>query len=236
MAELPEIPNLDLGAPTANHQVPAEAVAKKPPAPTAAKAPAKPAAKAPAEAVASPAPDVPMEIKEPEPLDEVLQQSTELAVHLAHLEELINGISSQHNDLQDEMHAGFAEMRAVAGSTTEIDKKDKVAGAEQELWRQAMAERLDLVEENGRRVVSRATVGLMLAVVQSLLIVGLVAFLLKGPGHPGAGSSPDTGASYLNAPAKTDSVSSIPGTRAPEDAPAPPADLLKGAPKKKKKH
>jgi hypothetical protein len=216
MVELPEVPNLDPKGPST---------------------PQRPAASAKASASPASAPQKPgPEPKGPEVLDEVLEQSTELAVHITHIEELINALRSSHDDLREEMHAGFAEMRANTEAAGADGKKESVAGAEQELWRQGLNERLDLVEEQGRRAAAKGNLGVILAIAQTILIVVLLALLATGRGHGNPVAGADSGASYLNAPAKTDSVATIPGTRPPDDAPAPPPEAAKGSLKKKKKH
>ncbi len=146
----------------------------------------------------------------PDSVEEVLQATSEQALRLAHLEDLLQGVQQTVTDLRDEMHAGFVELRAVA---------EKKTGKPGEGTREILSDRLDGVEAQTSRAGSRTALLLTVAVLQAVL-TAVVLFLVM---HKDATAEPEN------------ILPALSGAPAEVEKPAPPVEDPKAAPKKPKR-
>jgi hypothetical protein len=193
MAELPAVPNLDPNAPAVE---PAPVTAPETPAPAhkavtdpvirgrpaaASDKGARPVA-APVKPPASPPPDgPPSEVQDS--VEEVLQHTSAQTLKLSHLEDVLAALNRTLTDLQDEMHAGFSELRAV----TEQSVANAVGGRETAIRadRAPAAQNLELIEEQVVMFGKRQNLVLIIGAVQALLLaVTLIAVLTSRPSAP----------------------------------------------------
>src|SRR5213594_3179213 len=126
MVDLPQVPNLD---PRAKAAPPASSASQSHAAPPAA---SRTTASAPAAVQDS--------------VEEVLQASSEQALRLSHLEDVLNTIQQSVADLREEMLSGLVELRAVS----ERQKPRTGEGT-----REILSDRLDGVEAHASRAGQR---------------------------------------------------------------------------------
>ncbi|MBI5508291.1 MAG: hypothetical protein HY903_06020 [Deltaproteobacteria bacterium] len=245
MPGLPDIPNLDPNAP------PSPAPAAEPATP----AGPTPRSRTPtmpmdpshrpeiAEAAAGPR-AVPAPIKRPAPpappgddvlppsevqgsVEEVLQQASEQTLKLSHLEDVLGALNQTLTDFGDEMHAGFAEVRAAV--ETSIANAIGKRGTEIKGGESTSAQHIESIEDQLVNAGKRQAILTVVALVQTLLLVGtLAAVIMLRPKPQQMIYEPLT---PTPAPAVT-----APPPPLPDDSASPPAsDDAKGKDGKKKK-
>ncbi len=174
MAELPELPGFEV-----------DESAKTPPRGKA----------LPAAAIHVPTPPA---IEEAEPManevqdsvEEVLQQSSAQALKLSHLEDLVATLTQNLNDVRDEMHAGFVDVRAATEQSVQGALRAG-SGSLGEGHRPMLTQNMELLEEQLVGVVRKQTLLVTVGVIQTLLmaatLVGVIvvrATLLQAPPPP----------------------------------------------------
>ncbi|OGQ84175.1 MAG: hypothetical protein A2289_10610 [Deltaproteobacteria bacterium RIFOXYA12_FULL_58_15] len=112
-------------------------------------------------------------------VEEVLQQSSEQTLRLAHLEDAVNALAQTFSDFQDEMHAGFAEVRAVTEATAA--QQPVAVGMS---GRESLTERLDFVEEQASQGNKRQGLLTVLAILQTILLIAMLAIVLMAKNKP----------------------------------------------------
>lgn len=110
--------------------------------------------------------DEPVEIIDP--LDEVIQQISEQALRMSHLDETVRGVGQSVFDLNEAMQAGFAEVRARADTASASAAPPT-----------GLTERLDVIEEQQGRLASRQR-WIMLLLVLLLGAAGLLTAATLG--------------------------------------------------------
>ena len=199
MAELPSIPNLDPNTPqidpestSAPHTAGALAKTVTDPALRTrldpADRPGSIAADQASRPVTSPTkrpsdpPPPPAEPPEATPNDvqdsveEVLQHTSAQTLKLSHLEDVLTALNRTLTDLQDEMHAGFSELRAVTeqSATNALGNRETAIRGD----REPATQNSELIEDQVLLVGKRQSLLLIIALVQALLLaVTLVAIL-----------------------------------------------------------
>jgi hypothetical protein len=103
-------------------------------------------------------------------VEEVLQQTSAQTLQLSRLEDIVATLNQTLTDLQDEMHAGFAEIRAISDSAAR--RPTEGAGGE------SMTQRLDFVEAQTVSTNSRQRLITALAIGQGLLLIILLVLVL----------------------------------------------------------
>jgi hypothetical protein len=193
MPGLPEVPNLDPNAPppvkTAFSMVvtdPAlriKAAPGEPPAAASEAAAAKArAAPAPEKTVVTP-PAPPADTDDAaaaapgsevqDSVEEVLQHTSAQTLKLSHLEDVLAALNRTLGDLQDEMHAGFAELRAVLESSVTNALGNRETAIRE---KQPVTQSLEALEEQQLAVKKRQNLVLVIGALQALLlVVALVA-------------------------------------------------------------
>ncbi|MFC1611900.1 hypothetical protein ACFL6C_13135 [Myxococcota bacterium] len=108
-------------------------------------------------------------------VEEVLQQTSAQTLQLSHLEDILNALNQTLGDLQDEMHAGFAEIRAVTEATAE--------GQPRQAGRESLTVRFDFVEEQAIQANKRQSLLTMIAIGQAVLLVIVLIVILATSGN-----------------------------------------------------
>lgn len=147
-----------------------------------------------------------------ESVDEVLQQSTEQAIKLAHLQDLVSGVAAQQEDLREELHAGVSELRELIERTATARSAASAGGPSLD---SAAGERLDQLEAHGQSLKGRQLLLVSLMVIQ-LALLGWLGWRVAAGLRSDVASGGSGSASYLAAPPQADGVASIPGSQAPE--------------------
>lgn len=109
-------------------------------------------------------------------VEEVLQQTSAQTLQLSHLEDILSALNQTLTDLQDEMHAGFAEIRAVTESvgSGEGMRRTEVAGGE------SLTQRIEFVEEQAMQTNKKQGLLTALAIGQGVLLIILLIVVLVG--------------------------------------------------------
>jgi hypothetical protein len=111
-------------------------------------------------------------------VEEVLQQTSAQTLQLSHLEDILHALNQTLTDLQDEMHAGFAEVRAVAESTADQSgSRSTDASAKDDL-----SERLGFVEEQALQANKRQSLLTIIAIAQAILLVAVLIAVIATSG------------------------------------------------------
>jgi hypothetical protein len=107
-------------------------------------------------------------------VEEVLQQTSAQTLQLSRLEDNLAALNQTLTDLQEEMHAGFAEIRAISESAAnrEGERATQIAGGE------SMTQRLDFVEAQAISTNNRQRLITALAIGQGLLLIMLLILVL----------------------------------------------------------
>ncbi len=167
MGGLPPVPNMDPNpAPSAGEaDLPAPVGDVETSAPKPVPAPRAPPSKEITE-------DDPAPIQDS--VEEVLHQSTDQALRLSHLEDILTEVNQTLTDIRDEMHAGFAEIRAV------IEEGGGAAGQRptEATFQSSLTELLDVVEERAVQGNKRHVTLMVAAAVQAILLLVTLAVVL----------------------------------------------------------
>lgn len=113
-----------------------------------------------------------------ENLDEMLHHTSEQTVRLLNLEERFREIGKNLEDLREEMHAGFTEMRQLVEQARQAMFRVESQHANSATASpERLTARLDAIEEHGQRFDRRHKLLLGLAAGQALLLAVAVAFI-----------------------------------------------------------
>jgi len=109
-------------------------------------------------------------------VEEVLQQTSAQTLQLSHLEDVLAALNQTLTDLQDEMHAGFTEIRAVTESVGagEGSRRTEIAGGE------SFTQRIEFLEEQTVETNKKQGLVTILAIAQGVLLIILLVVVLAG--------------------------------------------------------
>jgi len=177
-----------------------------------------------------------------DPLDEVLQHTSEQTLRIGHVDESVGEVKQGLADLSDVMQAGLTEIRtavAMAGAATEALAQGRSAAGggapvSDDAWRHSLSERLDELEASSKASAKTHTIVLAVGAVQLVLLLVLMLVALGVLRTP-AGGQPAAPVNVMPSASAILSPTLLPAAAAPSAVAPVPAPLASGNPGKAKK-